>query len=77
MQLATFRDPWTGDLLTIHNLPPNDIRWTRRRKAIVAEAIHHGIISLEDAAQRYAATVAEVASWSRTYARTTWRIRRP
>lgn len=47
-------------------LPPaNTKRWVIRRKAAVVSAVRAGVLSLEDACQRYHLSVEEFLSWQR------------
>lgn len=53
-----------GRRLTIDDLPPpNTKRWVVRRKAEVVAAVRAGLISLEQACDRYTLSVEEFASW--------------
>ena len=53
-----------GSPLTIADLPPrNTRRWVIRRKAEVVAAVRGGLLSLEEACQRYTLTVEEFLSW--------------
>ncbi|WP_332065980.1 CtrA inhibitor SciP [Bartonella sp. CB189] len=53
-----------GSPLTITDLPPKTTRrWVIRRKAEVVAAIRGGLLSLEEACQRYSLTVEEFLSW--------------
>lgn len=53
-----------GSPLTITDLPPaNTRRWVIRRKAEVVAAVRGGLLSLEDACERYKLTVEEFLSW--------------
>lgn len=55
-----------GEPLTIDDLPPPDTkRWVIRRKAEVVAAVRGGLISLEDACDRYTLSVEEFLSWQR------------
>ncbi len=45
--------------------PPNTKRWVIRRKAAVVTAVRAGILSLEEACQRYHLSVEEFLSWQR------------
>lgn len=57
----------TGAPLTIKDLPPpNTGRWVIRRKAEVVAAVRGGLISLEDALDRYSLTSDEFLSWQRS-----------
>ena len=47
-------------------LPPSTTRrWTIRRKAAVLEALHSGILTIEQARERYALSVEEIRAWKR------------
>jgi Protein of unknown function (DUF1153) len=53
-----------GSLLTIADLPaPRTKRWVIRRKAEVVAAVRGGLLSLEEACNRYTLTVEEFLSW--------------
>ena len=53
-----------GSPLTIADLPPPTTRrWVIRRKAEVVAAVRGGLLSLDEACQRYALTVEEFLSW--------------
>src|SRR6202162_2361517 len=53
-----------GSPLTIDDLPPpNTRRWVIRRKAEVVAAVRGGLLSLEDACNRYTLTVEEFLAW--------------
>ncbi len=53
-----------GQPLTLDTLPPADThRWVIRRKAEVVAAVRNGLISLEDACDRYRLSVEEYSSW--------------
>jgi len=53
-----------GSPLTIADLPPEDTkRWVIRRKAEVVAAVRGGLLSLEEACQRYTLTIEELLSW--------------
>jgi hypothetical protein len=49
--------------LTIADLPPPGKRWVIRRKAEVLSAVRGGLLSLEEACNRYMLTVDEFLSW--------------
>lgn len=56
-----------GTPLSIADLPPRDTkRWVIRRKAVVVAAVRGGLISLEEACERYNLTVDEYLSWQRS-----------
>lgn len=53
-----------GSPLTVADLPPaNTRRWVIRRKAEVVAAVRGGLLSLEEACDRYCLTVEEFLSW--------------
>ncbi|MGB0671375.1 MAG: DUF1153 domain-containing protein, partial [Rhodospirillales bacterium] len=45
--------------------PPDTKRWVIRRKAEVVAAVRAGLISLEEACERYRLSVEEFLSWQR------------
>lgn len=45
--------------------PPNTKRWVMRRKAEVVAGVRCGLISLEEACERYTLSVEEFLSWQR------------
>ena len=56
-----------GSPLTITDLPPpGNHRWVIRRKAEVVAAVRGGLLSLEEACERYVLTVEEYLSWQRS-----------
>jgi hypothetical protein len=57
-----------GSALTVADLPPPGAteRWVIRRKAMVVAAVRGGLLSLEDACNRYTLTVDEFLSWQST-----------
>ncbi len=59
-----------GSPLTIADLPPTSTkRWVIRRKAEVVAAVRGGLLSLEDACNRYSLTVEEFLAWQRAIER--------
>ena len=55
-----------GQPLTIDDLPPPETkRWVIRRKAEVVAGVRNGLISLEEACNRYKLSVDEFLSWQR------------
>ncbi len=55
-----------GEPLTLDDLPPPGTRrWVIRRKAEVVTGVRNGLISLEDACNRYKLSVEEFLSWQR------------
>jgi hypothetical protein len=56
-----------GSPLTIaDHHPPGTRRWVIRRKAEVVAAVRGGLLSLEEACNRYTLTVEEYLSWQRS-----------
>jgi len=55
-----------GEPLTLEDLPsPDTKRWVVRRKAEVVAAVNGGLLTLDEALERYALTLEEFASWQR------------
>ena len=55
-----------GEPLTLESLPlPSTERWVVRRKAEVVAAVNGGLLSIDEACERYALTVEEFVSWQR------------
>jgi hypothetical protein len=53
-----------GSPLTIADLPPQiTTRWVTRRKAQVVAAVRGGLLSLDDACNRYKLTIDEFLIW--------------
>lgn len=52
-----------GRVLTLADLPPANTRWVASRKAVVAEAVRHGLLSRADALDRYGLSDEELDSW--------------
>jgi hypothetical protein len=52
--------------ITLETLPPpGTTRWVIRRKAEVVAGVRAGLLSLEEACQRYTLSVEEFLSWQR------------
>lgn len=60
-----------GEALTLDTLPPADkpVYWVARRKAQVVAAINGGLLTIEEACDRYGITTEELAAWSHAAAR--------
>lgn len=59
-----------GEPLTLETLPPPETRrWVVRRKAEVVAAIQGGLLSIEEACERWDLTLEELASWQRALER--------
>ena len=55
-----------GEPLTLDSLPPRDTsRWVVRRKAEVVAAVTGGLLSVDEACERYSLTLEEFAGWQR------------
>jgi hypothetical protein len=55
-----------GRPMTLDDLPPpNTKRWVVRRKAEVVAGVRSGLITLDDACQRYKLSVEEYLSWQK------------
>ena len=55
-----------GERLTMESLPPAETqRWVIRRKAEVVAAVQGGLLTFEEACERYGLSLEELASWER------------
>ena len=55
-----------GEPLTLESLPPpSTTRWVVRRKAEVVAAVNGGLLSVDEACERYTLSLEEFASWQR------------
>lgn len=55
-----------GEPLTLETLPaPGTSRWVVRRKAEVVAAVNGGLLSVDEACERYGLTLEEFATWQR------------
>lgn len=58
-----------GSPLTVANLPKSTAgRWDKQRKSKVVAAVLGGLITLDDACERYSLTVEEFLSWKESLA---------
>ncbi|MEM6681681.1 MAG: DUF1153 domain-containing protein [Pseudomonadota bacterium] len=56
----------TGEALTLDDLPPPGTqRWVIRRKAEVVAAVRGGLLTMEEACERYSLSVEEFVAWQR------------
>lgn len=56
-----------GEALSLADLPENNTtRWVIRRKAEVVAAVNGGLLSLEEACDRYDLSLEEFCSWQET-----------
>jgi hypothetical protein len=59
-----------GEPLTIEGLPsPDTKRWVMRRKAEVVAAVSGGLLSFDEACNRYNLSLEELAGWQRAIER--------
>lgn len=55
-----------GTPMSINDLPPPDTkRWVIRRKAEVVAGVRAGLITIEEACERYTLSIEEFLSWQR------------
>ncbi len=55
-----------GNPMSIDDLPPSDTkRWVIRRKAEVVAGVRAGLITIEEACERYTLSIEEFLSWQR------------
>jgi hypothetical protein len=55
-----------GEALTLDSLPhPSTRRWVIRRKAEVVAAVAGGLLTVDEACERYGLTIEEFTSWQR------------
>lgn len=55
-----------GSKLSLADLPsPNTVRWIPRRKAEIVAAVRGGLLSLDEARNRYDLTIGEFTAWQR------------
>ena len=55
-----------GTMLSLETLPPaNTRRWVARRKAEVVTAVRAGLLTFEEACERYTLSPEEFESWER------------
>lgn len=53
-----------GTILTRADLPPKETaRWVARRKAVVVQAVEHGLIARDEALARYGLSEEEFTLW--------------
>jgi hypothetical protein len=59
-----------GEPLTLETLPPaTTTRWVIRRKGEVVAAVNGGLLTIDEACDRYQLTLEEFASWQRAVER--------
>jgi hypothetical protein len=59
-----------GRPITLEDLPPPNVgRWVIRRKATLVAAVMGGLLTLEEACQRYGISADEFLSWQRSLER--------
>ena len=52
-----------GSILTVADLPSVDTRWVASRKAVVVNAVSHGLITRDEAISRYGLSEEEFDGW--------------
>ena len=52
-----------GSILTLADLPPTDTRWVASRKATVVNAVQGGLVTRDEAIDRYQLSDEEFDSW--------------
>lgn len=59
-----------GEALTLERLPPSETtRWTIRRKAEVVAAVEGGLLTFDEACERYRLCLEELTTWQRAVRR--------
>ena len=59
-----------GEELTLETLPPaSTLRWVIRRKAEVVAAVSGGLLTLDEACERYCLSLEEIVAWQRAVER--------
>lgn len=53
-----------GSVLSLADLPDVGTRWVASRKAIVVDAVNHGLITRDEAIRRYGLTEEEFDTWA-------------
>ena len=57
-----------GEAITRDSLPPStSTRWVTSRKAQLIAAIRGGLITIEEASQRYCLTIDELSEWQASF----------
>lgn len=55
-----------GEALTVDSLPPpSTTRWVARRKAEVVHAVNGGLLTVDEACERYRLSLEEFVGWQR------------
>ena len=58
-----------GSVLTLADLPDPQTRWVASRKAVVVDAVHHGLLPRGEAISRYGLTEEEFDTWVSAFRR--------
>ena len=67
VRIPSFTGP-DGELVTLDQLPPRRLRrWRPRDKALVVVAVRHGLLSFDEACNRYSLSAEEYLSWQRSF----------
>ena len=57
-----------GMYMTLAELPPRGLRrWLPHHKALVVAAMRHGLMTFEEACERYSLSIDEYLSWQRSF----------
>ena len=60
-----------GMPITVADLPPPRLkRWLPQHKAMVVAAVRHGLLTFNEACERYSLSAEEYLSWQRSFDRT-------
>ena len=57
-----------GTALRLEDLPPRQTRWVPRKKAEVVAAVRGGLLTADEACNRYNLSAEELATWCRAVA---------
>jgi transposase-like protein len=64
------RERLVDEVLTVRTLPPANIsRWSVKRKAEVVAAVTNGLLTVEEACERYSLSIEEFTGWQITWER--------
>ncbi|MFC4256703.1 DUF1153 domain-containing protein [Altererythrobacter xixiisoli] len=56
-----------GEIMSLSSLPPRNLkRWVPRRKAEVVCAVEGGLLTMDEALERYSITLEEFVGWQRS-----------
>ncbi len=71
--MSQLHDRFSGRIVSLHGIPmsikdlppPDTKRWVIRRKAEVVAGVRAGLITIEEACERYTLSIEEFLSWQR------------